>query len=431
MNSNQRASILTVIFLGMIVVSCTHLASESTKNRMAFSDSSTADRHTPTQMPDKVSASSSTPSPTVATMHTATPSRIGPEYIIGHNPLTGEQVSDTDSLNSGPVLISVTNFPPSARPQAGLSAASHVWEISLGQGDTRFLAVYYGDYKEILRNLNRQRIDDTRLDTGETYVIGPVRSGRVPYEEIKLLYPNGKLFIRYASPKVLQQLTSYETVYASDPTNINSAGIYIDDLDGLTERTVDPMDLSGLIFDSSPMQEGEAAEDFKIIFNYYNHVGWTYDRESGGYLRSQDRSDGEGNLNPAVDRLNGEQLEFENVLILFAKHHFENFVGTILEIDIQYLPSAVGYLFRDGRMTEIRWSTRGANLEILDVDGNPMPLKHGKTFFEVLSYQSTWNAVERVFRYHSPPPKPTYTPTVTPTLTETPTETPTPSPEPP
>jgi hypothetical protein len=326
------------------------------------------------------------------------------------------------------VLISVTNFPPSARPQAGLSAASHVWEISLGQGDTRFLAVYYGDYKEILRNLNRQRIDDTRLDTGETYVIGPVRSGRVPYEEIKLLYPNGKLFIRYASPKVLQQLTSYETVYASDPTNINSAGIYVDDLDGLTERTVDPMDLAGLIFDSSPMQEGEAAEDFKIIFNYYNHVGWTYDHQSGAYLRSQDLSDGEGILMPAVDRLNGEQLEFENVLILFANHHFENFVGTILEIDIQYLPSAVGYLFRDGRMTEIRWSTRGANLEILDLDGNPMPLKHGQTFFEVLSYQSTWNAVERVFRYHSPPPKPTYTPTITPTLTETPTETPSPTP---
>ena len=34
-------------------------------------------------------------------------------------------------------------------------------------------------------------------------------------------------------------------------------------------------------------------------------------------------------LVPAVDRLTGQQLAFENVLILFANHHFENQAGTI------------------------------------------------------------------------------------------------------
>jgi hypothetical protein len=288
---------------------------------------------------------------------------------------------------------------------------------------TRFLAVYYGDYPELLRDLNQQRIDRGE----EVYVIGPVRSGRVPYEDIKLLYPMGKLYIRFASAQVLEQLSDWEGINPQDPENVNSAGIFVEDLDTLTEETVDPVDLSGLVFDSSPPHGGEAARDFEIIYNYYNHVGWTYDPAVGAYLRSQDRSDGEGELLPAVERLNGEQLKFENVLVLFAQHHFENVEGTILEIDLLYLPRAVGYLFRDGRMTEIRWSTRGANLEIWDLGGNPMPLKHGKIFFEMLSYQSTWDSNDRIFRFHSPP-LPTLTPTFTPTVTTTPTQTPTPSP---
>jgi hypothetical protein len=359
--------------------------------------------HTPVTSATKTPEPSPTPSPTAF--------RVGPTYLEQYNPLTGERVNDESHLYKNPILVSVTNFPPSARPQAGLSAASHVWEISIGQGMTRFLAVYYGDYSDELLEMNENRIDQ-----GETYVVGPVRSGRVPYEEIKLLYPPGRLYIRYASPEVLEQLSGWETVFAEDPDNVNSAGIFVEDLDDLLEEIADPGDLSGLVFDSLPMTSGMDVEDFVIVYNYFNHVGWSYDLSSGAYARSQDLSTGEGELFPAVERMTGEQLQFENVLVLFARHKFENLVGTILDIELQYLTSAVGYLLRDGKLQEIRWSTRSANLELWDLEGNVMPLKHGRTFFEVLSYESTWDLDERVFRFHSPP-LPTLTPTITPTTT--------------
>ena len=368
--------------------------------------------HTPVTSATKTPEPSPTPSPTAF--------RVGPTYLEQYNPLTGEWVNDESYLYKNPILVSVTNFPPSARPQAGLSAASHVWEISIGQGMTRFLAVYYGDYADDLLEMYENRIDQ-----GETYVVGPVRSGRVPYEEIKLLYPPGRLYIRYASPEVLEQLSDWETVFAEDPNNVNSAGIFVEDLDDLLEEIADPGDLSGLVFDSLPMTSGVDAEDFMIVYNYFNHVGWSYDPSSGVYARSQDLSIGEGELFPAVERMTGEQLQFENVLVLFARHKFENLVGTILDIELQYLTSAVGYLLRDGKLQEIRWSTRSANLELWDLEGNVMPLKHGKTFFEILSYESTWDSDERVFRFHSPP-LPTLTPTTTPTSSPVPSDTPSP-----
>ena len=368
--------------------------------------------HTPVPSATKPQEPSHIPSPTAF--------RVGPTYLERYNPLTGELVEDESHLYQNPILVSVTNFPPSARPQAGLSAASHVWEISIGQGMTRFLAVYYGDFADELLEMNEDRIDQA-----ETYVVGPVRSGRVPYEEIKLLYPPGRLYIRYASPEVLEQLSGWETVFAEDPNNVNSAGIFVEDLEDLSEEIADPGDLSGLVFDSLPMTSGVDAEDFMIVYNYFNHVGWSYYPSSGAYARSQDLSIGEGELFPAVERMTGEQLQFENVLVLFARHKFENLVGTILDIELQYLTSAVGYLLRDGKLQEIRWSTRSANLELWDLEGNVMPLKHGKTFFEILSYESTWDSDERVFRFHSPP-LPTLTPTTTPTSTPVPSDTPSP-----
>ncbi len=412
--------VIVGVCMGIFIASCRHgeVDRNSPQNSAEVEASgeprSNMLQPTNTHTPVKIATKPPEPSPTPTTF------RVGPTYLEKYNPLTGEPVDDVADLLKNPILVSVTNFPPSARPQAGLSAASHVWEISIGQGMTRFLAVYYGDYADELLEMN-----ESRIDQAETYVVGPVRSGRVPYEEIKLLYPPGRLYIRYASPEVLEQLSGWETVFAEDPNNVNSAGIFVEDLDDLSKEIADPKDLSGLVFDSLPMTSGVDAEDLMIVYNYFNHVGWSYDLSSGVYVRSQDLSTGEGELFPAVERLTGDQLQFENVLVLFAQHKFENLGGTILDIELQYLTSAVGYLLRDGKMQEIRWSTRSANLALLDLEGNVMPLKHGRTFFEMLSYESTWDSDGRVFRFHSPP-LPTLTPTTTPTTTPTPSDTPSP-----
>src|SRR5574340_13045 len=90
------------------------------------------------------SAAAATPTPTPA----APAGQLGPnltDFPTGVNPLTGLPVTDPASLTRPAVLVSLSNFPPSVRPQTGLSFAPQVYEIYITEGMTRFLTVFYGD----------------------------------------------------------------------------------------------------------------------------------------------------------------------------------------------------------------------------------------------------------------------------------------------
>jgi hypothetical protein len=348
------------------------------------------------------------------------PSVIGPAYFPGFNPLTGLPVIDPASLDQAPLLVSVTNFPLSARPQSGLSLASIVWEVSIGQGMSRFLAVFYGDYLTQLEQI----LKDRPTNNPYGYVIAPIRSGRVVYEDIKILFPDATLITRGASPEVRPQLTNRVGVFAVNSEDVNSAGLTLDDLRTLPVLAVNPAEHAGLVFASSIPGGGVPAPGLRLIYNRYDLVGWQYDAGQGAYLRSQDQMDDTGSLYPAVDHLTDQQLAFENVVILFANHHFENVAGTILEIDLLNRSNQPGWLFRDGMQFPVLWSTRGGTLSLQSKGGQPLPLKPGQTFIEVVSLQSTWDNEEKLLRFHSPAlptltPSLTFTPTVTVTATPT------------
>jgi hypothetical protein len=314
------------------------------------------------------------------------------------NPLTGEQVEDPQVLYQRPLMVSVSNFPVSSRPQAGLSLAAQVWETYIGEGMTRYLAIFYGDYSQYL-----QRIMENRLAEGiqEMILIGPVRSGRVVYEDIKMLFEGAWLITASASAEVGAQLTNRSSVYGSDPDDINSAGVDLEDLKGEPVFEIDPANYSTLNFHPSPPSNGLEAESLRIVYNYFNQIGWTYDPERGAYLRSQDNADGTGTLYPATDQLTGEQLAFENVVVMWTQHRFVT--PTIIEMELVYVWDRKGLLFRDGQVYDVKWSTRRGELTIHDEGGNPIPLKPGATFFEVVSWQSTWNPDRLIVRYHNPP----------------------------
>ncbi len=372
---------------------------------------------------------SATPIPPITPTWTPTAGRVGPEYLEGHNPLTGLPVADVSTLFRVPLLVSITEFPPSARPQAGLSAAAQVWETSIGEGMSRFLAVYYGDY---LQALGQMLEANPEFDL-EDAALGPVRSGRVGYEEIRRFYPGGRLITRYASPEVAEQLSNLVTVYADDVNDVNSAVLTLAELQELQQNDADPNAYASLSFDARIPPGGVPGPTLDIIYNLYNQIRWVYDPARGVYLRWQDRADGTGALHPLRDRLSGKQLQADNIVLMFARHEFENVAGTILEIELAFLPKRNGFLFRDGKMYEIVWSTRHLKLQLEDDQGQEIPLKPGNTFFELISFQSTWDEAERLARFHSPP-LPTLTPTPTFTKTALPTQTPEPPtgiPEPP
>jgi hypothetical protein len=330
------------------------------------------------------------PTPTVAPTEILEPKAI--------NPLTGQPVQDPATLCQRPLLVSVSNFPVSSRPQAGLSAAAQVWETFIGEGMTRLLTVFYGDYVQDLEEIINNRLAE---GSQEGFVIGPVRSGRVVYEDIKTLFVGGRLITAGASSDVASQLTGRSSVYSSNPDDINSAGVGVGDLAGDPGCHVDPSQYTTLTFDTAPPSGGEDAPFVRIVYNYLNQIGWEYDTEHGVYLRSQDKADGTGELFPAMDSLTGEQLAFENVVVMWAQHRFVT--PTIIEMDLVYVKDQKGLLFRDGNVFEIKWSTRRGELILHDDDGNPIALKPGHTFFEVVSWQSTWYPQRMIVRYHDPP----------------------------
>ena len=225
--NSPRAS--AAILAGLLLVAA--LAVHALMSRPAPPPEPTqAPQPTSTQMPSPTELPpTSTPTPTITPTWTPTAGLVGPEYLEGHNPLTGLPVADLSTLFRVPLLVSITEFPPSSRPQAGLSAAAQVWETSIGEGMSRFLAVYYGDYMQNLTELLEHHPDYDEQDAA----LGPIRSGRVGYEEIRRFYPGALLITRYASPEVAEQLSNLVTIYADDVNDVNSAGLTLAELEAL------------------------------------------------------------------------------------------------------------------------------------------------------------------------------------------------------
>ncbi len=329
-----------------------------------------------------------------------TPPVIGPGFAPGINPLTGLPVGDPDVLTCKPLMVAISLFPVSARAhQSGLPLAAFVFEIYDHDGMTRNLVGFYGDYVHELAEI----LDNQLAEAQPGFSIGPIRSGRLAFEGIKMLYPGAVLITAGASAEVAAQLTNRQNVFGSDSGDINSAGLDLEALQDLVPCNADPAEYAGLSFDPAPPSGGREAPSFQVIFNNLNRVRWDYGPEGGAYLQSRDKADASGEYYPSIDQLTGEQLAFPNVLVLFAQHRFVNSTATIVEIETLFVEGRKGLLFRDGRLYDITWSTRKGELQLYGPDGEPIALKPGPTYFEVVSYQSSWNPDTLTARFHTPP----------------------------
>lgn len=336
------------------------------------------------------------PADTTAAAATATPpGQIGPQiYPEGVNPLTGLPVSNPENLAVPPALVSITNFPVSARPQAGLSFSPFVFEIYIGEGMTRYLAMFYGDFPQLPAK------DGTNGTTGsgvgavtDNAMVGPVRSGRLPYEGLRKLF-NGFLVMASGSSSVVPSLNQYTNVFGSDADNVNSALIDVTKLEQIAQRNqkrLGDLSLQGLAFNADAPRGGVKGERIWLKYAYLNQVNWLYDQKSGAYNRYQDHADGT-TFDLITDRLNGDALTFENVVVLFAPHEVVR--PTIIDINLMYMKKMPALLFRDGQMYKIYWTTISEEYErstgnlrpirFMDAEGNPFPLKPGQTWVEIV-----------------------------------------------
>lgn len=233
----------------------------------------------------------------------------------------------------------------------------------------------------------------------ETYV-GPIRSGRLTYNQIGGMFPNSCLVYASAAWDIGEMLDACEIVFGVDMTTPNSALMTITRMRELAEENLNPkqpVNYSGNLFSDEVPDGGVPASFIDVYYHSFNQSAWTYDPVSQSYLRFTDDADGKGILHPATDRLTGRQLQFENVIVVLADHM--RYRHNQLEVNFGNGQGNFAYLFRDGQAFRIRWSTTNREYEknsglrrplhFIDENGELVPLHPGRTWIHIVTPFST------------------------------------------
>ncbi|MEZ0397221.1 MAG: DUF3048 domain-containing protein [Anaerolineales bacterium] len=338
---------------------------------------------TATPLPAPTATASPQPSATPA----YPPEGRGPaDFPANVNPLTGLEVADPALLERRPLAIKVENLPRNHRPQYGLSRADLVYEYYTEEGTTRFIAIFYGQ---------------------DADTVGPIRSARFFDANIVRAY-KAILAFGSADERVLNRLHSAEfadrlvvegpntPLRRLDPNGYN---LLVVDTAALSQyavgRGIDGgrQDLTGMFFQMTPPEGGQSAASLTVRYSAAIYNRWDYDPVTGRYLRfadaQNDYSGGAGETyEPLLDRATGQQLAFDNVVVLFVTH--EAYSRTPEMWDILLTGSGRAFACRDGQVYEVTWQRNAPNavLSLAYADGSPFPFKPGATWFEVVGLNS-------------------------------------------
>jgi hypothetical protein len=339
---------------------------------------------TPTSQPTHPPTDEPTPQPTVSPtpQPTATPTiegLIGPaNFPANVNPLTGEVVRDPAVLARRPLAIKISNHPILVRPQAGLNSADLVFEHYVEAGFTRFTAVFYSH---------------------DADPVGSVRSGRLIDLEIPNMYDAafaysgsaGRIRLMFKESEFFNRLISIDFGHGGfyrveEPGRPVVHSLFTDTptlrylLDERGENTP-PHFQNGMTFREDPITPGQPASSLEIQYQGTN-VFWGYDAGNGRYLRW---TDGE----PHLDANTAEQISFKNIIVVSAQHVETDIVeetGGSHSIQIQIWGEGPVSIFRDGQRFDGRWHRQDPHdmLTFTDLEGRPLPLAPGNSFFQIV-----------------------------------------------
>ncbi len=295
-----------------------------------------------------------------------------------YNYITGEELEFEELATMRPVAVMVDNS-KYAMPQSGIEAAEIIYEMVTEGGITRLMAVF--------------------SDIDEVEDVGPIRSARDQF--VQFMLPLNAIYVHIGT-----------SIYANDMLNF----YHYQDIDGLY------LGVSSFVFDSKRaekyahehcwytddgmIEEGMRKTGLSINGNLYPAFNFADYREdavilSDGldatdiYFRFSDYADAELNYSeddnryykktfgaPQIDDSTGNQIAFENVLILNTNTApYPDGLCTAFD-----LTGGEGYYFYGGRYIPVTW-TKGqpeAPLQIFDLEGNPVVINVGKTYVAVI-----------------------------------------------
>jgi len=232
----------------------------------------------------------------------------------------------------------------------------------------------------------------------EAYV-GPIRSGRLTYEHIYRMFPASCLVYASAGRGIREALSGCEIIFGVDLYDPNSALLTVTHMRELAEASKiegQPVNYAGNLFSDNPPAAGQAATGMWVFYHYYSQSYWQYDPISNTYLRLTDKADGKSSFIPAGDRLSGRQQAFENVIVVEAEYSV--FRHGQYDIELGMARKGYAYLFRDGQVFQIYWSTANREWEqktgllrpihFVDGNDNPIPLRPGRTWIHLVTPDS-------------------------------------------
>jgi hypothetical protein len=306
---------------------------------------------------------------------------IGPDnFPADVNPLTGLVVANPAVLQRRPIAVKVSNI-ARVRPQSGLNNADLVFEHMTEGTITRFTAVFYTHDAEKIGSVRSGRIIDLEIpvmyDAAFAYsgASGPVR----------LLFQGSSFFARIISPDFGHG--GFQRI--SNPNN--PAEFFEDTLFTNTDtlrfilnergQDVPPTFQNGMSFHPDPPAGGTPASSIEVVYRATNAF-WQYEPGTGRYKRWSDGL-------PHLDANTGDQLNFQNVIVLGAHHQNTDIVEDTNgspSIQIQIWGQGPVSIFRNGQRYEGQWRRENPAemLTFYDLEGNLLPLSPGNSFFQLV-----------------------------------------------
>ena len=385
MNSFRKA---LIIIIAMILTSCSKATPvavvvdtpmPSTATALQPSTNTPTPENTPTPLPP-----------------TATPTPVYPQEGYGPadfpenvNPLTGLELKDAAILDRRPVIVKVQNLPRADRPQWGVSAADIVYEYYTELGTTRFSAVYYGQDAEQVAPIRSARLFDINLIRAykAMFIFGSAYEGT--YNRLV----NSEFYNRL----MLESSNTASVITRYDPNAKNFEMADTSKVNAYTKQMgIDNsiQDLDGMLFQMQTPVGGKASPQTYVRFSGAIYNRWDYDPATNKYNRFVDADNAINGVPETyvqlVDRANNEPIAVENVVMIFVRHTDIDSRPTVEVLDVSLLGTGKAYAMRDGNLYEVTWSrpTEQSVLTLLNADGTPFAFRPGKTWVEVMSYNT-------------------------------------------
>ncbi len=304
-----------------------------------------------------------------------------------------------------PLAVMIENS-VDARPQAGLADADVVFEAVAEGGITRFMALFYCEAQ-------REEIELAPIRSARTYFIN-LASGfnRPMYVHVggaNLEGPanalgqladygwNGQNDINQFSVGYPTFIRDYNRIPGKDIATEHTMTTSTEKLWAVAEKrgwtNMSPdTKVKGKVVEGTDWAEGYEGWTFvdaepgtgsqTVSYNFWSgqpdfDVSWTYDASKNAYLRSNGGQ-------AATDLNNGEQLAYNNVIVMFADE--KGPIDELKHMLYEVVGKGDGILFAGGKAQEINWSkkTRESELTFTDSTGKTLNIPRGNIWISVV-----------------------------------------------